>query len=82
MSQVVITLDESLLSDAEAYARQHGQPLDALVAELLQAAVRPPATPGQPLSPRIQRLFGSVSVPANFDYKDALTDALRERYGI
>ncbi|QKG51281.1 DUF6364 family protein [Hymenobacter sp. BRD67] len=80
MSQVVITLDESLLSDAEAYARQHGQPLDALVAELLQAAVRPPAQ--QSLTTLVQELYGSLKAPSDFDYRAELGEALEQKYGL
>lgn len=82
MSQLTITLDDSLLRAAQEYAQQHGQELDALVAQLLQAAVQPPMVPTRPLSPRIQRLFGAVQVPADFDYKKALDEAIQERYGV
>ena len=84
MSQFTITLDDALLTAAQAYAQHRGQQLDALVAELLQATVQPPATPAQPtrpLSPRVQRLYGSLKVPADFDYKTELGKALDERFG-
>ena len=41
MSQLTIILDDTLLTAAQAYAQRRGQPLDALVAELLQATVQP-----------------------------------------
>ncbi|MGI4733605.1 MAG: DUF6364 family protein [Janthinobacterium lividum] len=82
MSQLTITLDDNLLQAAQAYARQHGQELDTLVASLLQATVQPAALPTRPLSPRIQRLFGAVQVPADFDYKKVLDEAVQERYGV
>jgi hypothetical protein len=87
MSQLTITLDDNLLQAAQEYARQHGQALDILVTEWLQATVRPAAAetatvPARPLSPRIQRLFGAVQVPADFDYRKVLDEAVRERYGV
>lgn len=93
MSQLTITLDDNLLQAAQEYARQHGQALDALVAQLLAEAVRPaapePPTPApvveqpiQGLSPRIQRLYGSLKAPADFDYKKELEDGLAEKYGL
>ncbi|MDJ0366406.1 DUF6364 family protein [Hymenobacter sp. H14-R3] len=86
MSQLTINLDDNLLQAARAYARQHGQELDALVAELLKAAVQPAAAtalpPARPLSPRIQRLFGAVQVPADFDYRKVLDEAMQARYGV
>lgn len=84
MSQLTITLDDDLLQAAQAYARQHGQALDALVADFLQATVRSVAVadvPTRPLSPIVQELYGSVKLPDNFDYKAALEEAILEKYG-
>ncbi|MGI4874638.1 MAG: DUF6364 family protein [Janthinobacterium lividum] len=84
MSQLTLTLDDELIAAAQAYARQHGQQLDALVAELLQATVRPaPATPAKSsFSPEVQELIGSLRLPKNFDYKTELGKALDERFGL
>lgn len=86
MSQLTITLDDNLLQAAQKYARQHGQELDALVAQLLADAVQPAATEPEastlPLSARIQRLYGALKAPADFDYKKELEDGLAEKYGI
>lgn len=87
MSQLTITLDETVLQAAQDYARRHGQALDAWVAQLVTAATQlaetqPLAKPIRPLSPRIQRLFGAVQVPADFDYKKALEETIQERHGI
>jgi hypothetical protein len=93
MSQFILTLDDKLLQDAQAYARQQGQELNDLVAKLLQETVRPAASASktpttaveqsiQGLSPRIQRLYGSLKVPADFDYKKELEDGLAEKYGL
>ena len=86
MSQLTITLDDNLLQAAQEYARQHGQELDMLVAQLLQAAVQPtiPSQPltTRPLSPIVQELYGSVKLPADFDYKAAIEEAIQEKYGL
>lgn len=72
MSQLTITLDDNLLHAAQEYAQRHGQALDVwvaqLVAEATQAATQPVEdAPSEqltrPLSARIQRLYGAVSVP-------------------
>lgn len=82
MSQLTITLDDNLLQAAQEYAQRQGQELDAWVAQVVAAAVQPAAAPARPLSPRIQRLFGAVQVPADFDYKKILDEAVREHYGV
>jgi|GEM_PF-2391602 len=85
MSQLTLTLDDDLLQAAQAYAQRHGQELQALVAQLLAEAVRPGAgvlsdQPARPLSPRVQRLYGAVSVPVEFDYRKELEEAIQERF--
>lgn len=89
MSQLTITLDDNLLQAAQKYARQHGQELDALVAELLQAAVRPTAPelqlPTITVEQRltiVRELAGSLKAPADFDYKKELEEGLAEKHGI
>lgn len=87
MSQLILTLDDDLLQAARHYAQQQGQELEILVAELLKAAVQPAATPpsvakpARPLSPLVQELYGSVKLPADFDYKMAIEEAIQEKYG-
>ncbi len=87
MSQLILTLDDDLVQAAREYTRQRGQNLEALVAQFLQATMRPTeaaqpaAEPSIPLSPRIQRLFGAVQVPADFDYQKTLDEAMQERFG-
>jgi hypothetical protein len=84
MSQLILTLDDNLLQAAREYTQQHGQNLEALVTQFLQATVQPVEVipPARPLSPRIQRLFGAVQVPDDFDYKKVLDKAVQERYGV
>lgn len=89
MSQLTITLDDDLLQAAQAYARQHGQELNALLANFLQATVRPasaaPVAPALTVKQRltiVRELAGSLKAPANFDYKKELEEGLREKYGL
>ncbi len=86
MPQLTLTLDDDLLQAARAYARQQGQELETRVAELLKAAVQPSGVPSlekpaRPLSPLVQELYGSVKLPADFDYKAAVEEAIQEKYG-
>ena len=91
MSQLTITLDDTVLQAAQAYARRHGQALDAWVAQLVTEATQtapqpmvdaPNDEPTRLLSPRIQRLYGALKAPADFDYKKELEDGLAEKYGL
>ncbi|RZK15478.1 MAG: hypothetical protein EOO56_22765 [Hymenobacter sp.] len=87
MSQLTITLEDNILQAAQEYTRQHGQELNAWVAQLVTEAMQPAADapsdqPTQGLSARIQRLYGSLKAPADFDYKKELEDGLAEKYGV
>ncbi len=73
MSQLILTLDDALVQAAWEYTRQREQNLEAVVTQFLQAPMQPTAAPPPaaepsiPLSPRIQRLFGAMQVPADFE---------------
>lgn len=85
MSQLTITLDDDLLLAVQAFAQRTGQQIDTVVAECLRATVPAamlPAEPTRQYSPRIQRLMGSVKLPADFDYRTELENALEERFGL
>ena len=85
MSQLTITLDDDLVVAAQAFANHKGQQLDTLIADFLRATVRPTPAPPQPekqYSPRIQRLMGSLKLPADADYRTELENALEERFGL
>ena len=83
MSQLTLTLDDTLLVAAQAFAQRKGKQLDTLVAEWLQTVVEPaPATAKPVFSPEVQELIGSLRLPENFDYKTELGNALDERFGL
>ena len=89
MPQLTITLDDKVWQAVREHAHQHGQELAKAAAELLQAAVQRPAPPEatpapvgtRPLSPLVQELYGAVKLPADFDYKAAIEEAILEKYG-
>ncbi|HEX8348875.1 MAG TPA: DUF6364 family protein [Hymenobacter sp.] len=65
---ITLNLSEELVQQAEAYARQQGRSLDALVEEYLRDVVTHAAsTP--PLASPVQELYGILSLPADFNYK-------------
>ncbi|RZK13318.1 MAG: hypothetical protein EOO56_27420 [Hymenobacter sp.] len=63
---ITLNLNDTLVQQAEQYARQHGQSLAALVEDYLRQVVQEPT---RPLAPAVQELYGILSLPADFDYK-------------
>ncbi|MEJ7665979.1 MAG: DUF6364 family protein [Hymenobacter sp.] len=80
MPQLTITLDDDLLQAAQAYARQQGQEVDKLVADLLQAcraASRSAIVP----APKCALAYwcdqlAHRQLPPDFDYKQAVEEAI------
>ena len=79
MSTLTLTLDDDLLAQAEAYARRTGVDLSTLVASALQPIVRTAAVKDEALPPELAVLYGCISLPPGFDYKEHLADAINDR---
>ncbi len=80
MSTLTFTLDDDLVYQAQEYARRTGTDLSVLVAELLRPVVVPsPEVAGRPLAPELAALYGCISLPADYNYKDHIADNYLER---
>ena len=80
MSTLTFTLDDDLVQQAREYARRTGTDLSVLIAELLRPVVAAPARKRRTLSPEVAALSGCISLPADFDYKTELGEALQGKY--
>lgn len=81
MTQLTLTLPDDLAQQAEAYARETGRSLESLLETYLENIIKAQAQL-PPLSPQVRKLLGAITLPPDFDYKQALEDALREKYGL
>lgn len=79
MSILTLTLDDDLLAQAEAYARRTGIDLSALVASALRPIVASTAGVAKPLPPELAKLYGCISLPLGFDYKEHLANVFNDR---
>lgn len=78
MSTLTLTLDDDLVTQAEAYAQRTGIDLSALVANAIRPIVASERV-RRPLSPEITALLGCITLPSGVDYKEYLGDAISER---
>ncbi len=78
MSTLTLTLDDDLLAQAEAYAQRTGTDVPALIEHLLRPVLKAEQV-RRDLPPELAELFGCITLPDDFDYKEALADAITDR---
>ena len=78
MSTLTFTLDDDLAAQVQEYARRTGTDLSVLVAELLRPVVAMP-TATKPLPPELAALYGCISLPPDFNYKEHLGDVFNSK---
>lgn len=80
MPTLTLTLDDDLAMQAQEYARRTGTDLSVLVAELLRPIVAAPVAKPEPLPPELAALYGCISLPPDFDYKEHLGEVFNDKY--
>ena len=78
MSTLTLTLDDKFLADAEAYAQRMGTDVSKLIENLLRPVVQAEQA-HRDLPPELAELFGCITLPPGFDYKEALAEAILDR---
>ena len=80
MSTLSLTLDDDLAAQAQEYARRTGTDLSVLVAELLRPVVATPVAKAEVLPPALAALYGCISLPPGYDYKNHLGEVFNDQY--
>jgi hypothetical protein len=73
-------MDPMIIEQAKKYAKQQGRSLSDLIENYLKAVVMPIEEAKLDLPPTVKSLKGAFKLPADFDYKKGITDALTEKY--
>ena len=81
MSLLTLSIDDDLVSQAESYARSKGTDLSVLVANWLRSEVAKIDADKPALPPELAALYGCISLPAGYDYKEDLGDVFLDRNG-
>ncbi|MDP2187290.1 MAG: DUF6364 family protein [Sphingobacteriaceae bacterium] len=79
-TKLTLTMDPLIIEQAKKYAKQRGRSLSDLIENYLKAIVMPVEEAKLDLPPTVKALKGAFKLPADFDYKKAMTDALTEKY--
>ena len=78
-TKLTLTIEESVIDSAKAYARDQGRSLSDVVENYLKIlSAKSPID--NALSPKVLQLRGSIKLPEDFDYKSELGNAISEKY--
>jgi hypothetical protein len=72
-TKLTLTVEESTIKKAKAYAKHTGRSLSELIENYLETLVEQNNDKEQ-LSPKLKQLIGIVKLPENFDEKKELND--------
>ena len=77
-TKLTLTIDDSVISVAKKYAKNKGKSLSDIVENYLMTLTTSESK--EEISPKITNLMGTIKLPADFDYKNALTKGLEKKY--
>jgi len=80
-TKLTLTIEQSIIEQAKGYAKSKGRSLSELIENYLKVVLDDNEN-SMKISPSIRKLQGSINLPNNYDYKQDLTDALSEKYGL
>jgi hypothetical protein len=78
-TKLTLTIEEEVISNAKLYASQKGRSLSDLVESYLRTLAGA-QKPEEPLSPRVKRLVGSVTLAKDFNYKKELEAGIHKKH--
>ena len=78
-TKLTLSVDNEVIKRAKKAASRQGLSLSKLVESFLRNLINEPEK-GDVTNPVLKKLSGSVHVPADFDYRKELKDALLEKY--
>ncbi|MCP4378973.1 MAG: CopG family transcriptional regulator [bacterium] len=80
MTKLTLSVDEATIESAKKLARDNGTSVSDMFRRFVQSMARGPKD--FKIGPLTRKLTGIAKLPPGKDYKEALTDALFEKYGI
>jgi hypothetical protein len=79
-TKLTLSVNRDVARRAKVYAKKTVRSLSDLVENYLKLLTKNTPIEQSEYSPRVKSLLGSVSLPADFDYKKELSDALTKKY--
>jgi Family of unknown function (DUF6364) len=79
-AKLTLSINKEVARRAKVYAKNKGRSLSDLVENYLMLLTKNIPVEDTEYTPRVKSLLGSVALPADFDYKKELGDALVRKY--
>ena len=79
-TKLTLTIEDQVIKTAKKYAQKKGRSLSGLIENYLKALASEDSTTIE-MTPRVRRLRGSIKIPADFDYKKALSESISKKHG-
>ncbi len=81
ITKLTLTIEEGTIVKAKQYAKERGTSLSALVESYFRLLTKTGETEiTEQLSDKVNTLYGSVTLPDDFDYKSELEKAIYEKH--
>jgi hypothetical protein len=85
-TKLTLSIDKQVIAQAKKYAALQGRSLSDLIENYLKVVIKDPNdekpdSESDELTPIVKSLKGAFKAPENFDYKKALSEILKEKYG-
>jgi hypothetical protein len=79
-TKLTLTIEESIIERAKAYAKEKGRSLSDIIENYLKAITTEKRDSETTITPLVKSLQGSFKAPADFDYKKELAKELIKKY--
>jgi hypothetical protein len=81
-TKLTLSIEQTIVEKAKKYAKEQERSLSDLIENYLKALTYDQPTTTTPYTPIVQSLKGAFTPPTgfDFDYKEALSDILAEKY--
>jgi hypothetical protein len=79
-TKLTLTIDDTVIHSAKRYAELKGRSLSDMVETYLKSLSAKPQIDDESISPKVLKLMGVIKLPADFDYKKELGNALAKKH--
>lgn len=79
-TKLTLTVEKSVIEKAKRYAKSQGRSLSSLIENYLKTITIEGFDDEIEITPSVKSISGSFKLPDDFNYKEALTEALTDKY--